>query len=267
MKVNLKMDNGPATSVTFTDEEEISKPRLGINYDGHKLYTPMGLGWYDNNKKGLYSNLYSRSLAALWGKEHRGEEQYGILIQVNPNTVGIKVTISDGTSYTFNTSEEIQTLYIAPPEDESEKTITIKDLYNYKSVNYTVPKESFKTLIMYNSETKVNISTLIVFAVIAYYTNEQIIAGTYSGAQVEANYKGTAKFHWQNGANTTVNFDNTVTRLTEIWNYKRYEGNIGGNCSAFDCTVTCGGKEYRATSTGQNRIAITDYTFEIEEGE
>jgi len=267
MKVNLKMNPAIASSVTFTDEEEISKPRLGINYEGNKLYTPMGLGWYDNNKKGLYSNLYTRSLAALWGADHRGEEQYGILIQVNPNTVGIKVTVSDGTSYDLNTSEEIQTLYIEPAEDESEKTITIKDLYNYKSVTYTVPNDGFKTLIMYNSETKVNISTLFVWAVIAYYTNEQIIAGTYSGAQVEANYKGTAKFHWNNGANTTVNFDNTVTSLTEIWNYKRYEDNPGGSCSAFDCTVTCGGKEYRATSTGQNRIAISDYTFEIEEGE
>lgn len=68
------MNNGPATSVTFTDEEEISKPRLGINYEGNKLYTPMGLGWY-GSLKGLYSNIYSGQHPALLGKSHNEEEE------------------------------------------------------------------------------------------------------------------------------------------------------------------------------------------------
>lgn len=65
-----------ATSVTFTDEEEIDKPRIGINYEGNKLYAPMGLGWY-GSLKGLYNNIYSGQHPALLGKSHKEEEGGG----------------------------------------------------------------------------------------------------------------------------------------------------------------------------------------------
>lgn len=71
MKVNLKMSPAIATSVTFTDEEEIDKPRLGINYEGNKLYTPIGLGW---DKKGLYSRIYNGSFKALWGSVSKRDD-------------------------------------------------------------------------------------------------------------------------------------------------------------------------------------------------
>lgn len=74
MKVNLKMNPTIATPVTFTDEEDVDKPRIGINYEGNKLYAPMGLGWY-GSLKGLYSNIYSGSHPALFGKTHKGEEK------------------------------------------------------------------------------------------------------------------------------------------------------------------------------------------------
>ena len=69
MKVNLKMSPTIATSVTFTDEEEVTKPRIGINYEGNKLYTPMGLGWYET-KAGLFSGIYNANFPALWGLGH-----------------------------------------------------------------------------------------------------------------------------------------------------------------------------------------------------
>ena len=60
-----------ATSVTFTDEEEVTKPRLGINYEGYTLYTPMGLGW---DKNGLYSRVYGGSFKALWGSVSKRDD-------------------------------------------------------------------------------------------------------------------------------------------------------------------------------------------------
>lgn len=63
-----------ATSVTFTDEEEIDKPRIGINYEGNKLYAPIGLGWY-GEKKGLYSEIYSGIHPAIWGITHQNKER------------------------------------------------------------------------------------------------------------------------------------------------------------------------------------------------
>ena len=253
-----------ATSVTFTDEEPIDKPRIGINYEGNKLYAPMGLGWDDNNKKGLYSNLYTRSLAALWGKDHRGEEQYGILIQVNPNTVGIKVTVSDGTSYDLNTSEEIQTLYIAPPEDESEKTITIKDLYNYKSVNYTVPKESFKTLIMYNSETKFTGTVAI------HITSTSTRRTLYLGGSLEAHYRGQTESSYSGGGgggSATLTFNDTYKGRTEVKHTTKPSSSSWRSLQT-TATVTCGGNNYSVNTTGLDwSKTISDYTFEIEEGE
>lgn len=81
-----------ATSVTFTDEEEISKPRLGINYEGNKLYAPIGLGWY-GSLKGLYSNVYSGRHPALWGKTHKEEEGGG------STGAHISYTTTDFTTY------------------------------------------------------------------------------------------------------------------------------------------------------------------------
>jgi hypothetical protein len=71
MKVNLKMNPAIATSVTFTDEEPIDKPRIGINYEGNKLYAPIGLGW---DKKGLYSRIYNGSFKALWGSVSKRDD-------------------------------------------------------------------------------------------------------------------------------------------------------------------------------------------------
>lgn len=264
MKVNLKMSPTIATSVTFTDEEEVTKPRLGINYEGHTLYTPMGLGWYDNNKKGLYSNLYSRSLAALWGVEHRGEQQFGILIQVNPNTVGLKVTVSDGTSYTFNTSSEIQTLYIQPAEDESVKTIIIEDIYGYKSVNYTVPTDGFKTLIMYNSETKFTGTIAMTF------TSTSTRRTVYCGGSLEARYTGNTRIVYSYSSGQTVkmvDYDDIYKGSTEVGHLTKPSG---GTWLSFEthATVTCGGQSYSVILTGNNwSQTISDYTFEIEEGE
>lgn len=57
------------TSVTFTDEEEVPKPRVGVNYEGNKLYAPMGLGWHET-KKGLFSGIYKSNFPALLGLSH-----------------------------------------------------------------------------------------------------------------------------------------------------------------------------------------------------
>lgn len=65
------MNPAIATSVTFTDEEEIDKPRLGINYKGNKLYTPIGLGW---DKEGLYSRLYKGQFKAMWGSVSKRDD-------------------------------------------------------------------------------------------------------------------------------------------------------------------------------------------------
>ena len=72
MKVNLKMSPNLGTPVTFTDEEPIDKPRIGINYEGSKLYAPMGLGWF-GEKKGLYSEIYNSHSKAIFGLNNKKE--------------------------------------------------------------------------------------------------------------------------------------------------------------------------------------------------
>ena len=72
MKVNLKMSPAIETSVTFTDEVSIDNPRIGINYEGHTLYTPCGLGWY-GEKNGLYSSIYNSKSKALFGVNNKKE--------------------------------------------------------------------------------------------------------------------------------------------------------------------------------------------------
>ena len=61
-----------ATPITFTDEEAIDKPRIGINYEGNKLYAPIGLGWY-GEKKGLYSGIYNSHSKAIFGLNNKKE--------------------------------------------------------------------------------------------------------------------------------------------------------------------------------------------------
>lgn len=127
------MDNGPATSVTFTDEESVDRPRIGINYEGNKLYAPMGLGWYET-KKGLFSGIYNGNFPALLGLTHN-----------NPVTPSIE----SNTTFSFKADLNNNTWSIYVKS-------SVPNYFNFNNVNYI----SFCDYNNYSAEATIGINTV-----------------------------------------------------------------------------------------------------------
>lgn len=99
------MNPAIATSVTFTDEEPIDKPRIGINYEGNKLYAPIGLGWY-GEKKGLYAEIYNSHSKAIFGLENKRESTETASITIKDGLFTLELDLQHSLAVYVNTTAD-----------------------------------------------------------------------------------------------------------------------------------------------------------------